>query len=94
VTRRALLHHYLVGISYECEIVQDIKEKALLCYVELDIDSEFESAQSDSYLDKPFNGYVIFIGKYCSRCPETHFQPVYLRQTSTGVHETCCNSVI
>ena len=41
-------------------------------------------------MDKPFelsNGYVIIIGKYCSRCPETLFQPVYLRQTSTGVHE-------
>lgn len=87
---------YSLATTAEREIARDIKEK--LCYVSLDFEEEINNFANDgANLAKTYelpDGHELKIGSEMFRAPETLFKPSLAGVETTGIHETCYNSIM
>ncbi|KAG0418557.1 Actin-2 [Dictyocoela roeselum] len=86
---------YSLNTTAEREIARDIKEK--LCYVAPNFEEELQKFSNDPSMKQKYelpDGHTIEIGTEMFRAPEVLFKPSLAGVESTGVHETCYNSIM
>eukprot|EP00475_Leptophrys_vorax_P014764 TRINITY_DN21036_c0_g1_i1.p1 TRINITY_DN21036_c0_g1~~TRINITY_DN21036_c0_g1_i1.p1 ORF type:complete len:472 (-),score=127.32 TRINITY_DN21036_c0_g1_i1:71-1486(-) len=86
-------HHF--STTAEREIAREIKEK--LCYVSLDFDNEYKTAESDpAKIETSYtlpDGKKITVGKEKFLCPELLFRPSLLGLEESGMHRVVYDTI-
>mmetsp|Transcript_4149 Transcript_4149/g.6118 ORF Transcript_4149/g.6118 Transcript_4149/m.6118 type:complete len:375 (-) Transcript_4149:75-1199(-) len=85
---------YEFTTTAEREIVRDVKEK--LAYVAQDYQSELSKAENSTSCEQEYDlpdGSKMTVGAERFRCAELLFQPSFIGNEMTGIHETTFNSI-